>query len=165
MRSPLADAYSVLRDVTPLRYNLDCGKLCGNRCCRGTDNEGMELFDGEEHLFENENGFKIRTDGDRKILICSGKCDRKTRPLSCRMYPFFPVPVEENGKIGIKVVYDIRGLSSCPIVREHIRPDPRFIRAVRLAGLYLIRNKKNLQILKTTASLFEDLISFSETVK
>lgn len=165
MRSPLEDAYSVLRDVTPLKYNLDCGKLCGNRCCHGTENDGMELFHGEEKYFENEKGFTVRSDGDRKIVICSGKCDRKIRPLSCRMYPFFPVPVEENGKIGIKVVYDIRGLSSCPVVREHLRPDPKFLRAVRMAGLYLIRDKKNLEILKNTASLFEELISFSEAVK
>ncbi len=165
MRSPVADAYSVLRDVTPLKYSLDCGKLCGNRCCQGTEDDGMELFNGEEKLFENEKGFTVRSDGERRILVCSGRCDRKTRPLSCRMYPFFPMPVEENGKITIKVVYDIRGLSSCPIVREKIRPDPRFLRAVRLAGLYLIRDEKNLEILKNTAQLFDELISFSEAVK
>lgn len=164
MKDCLRDAYSVLRKVTPLPCGYDCGKLCGARCCKGSDNEGMELFHGEEKFFLGDPDFTVRSDGERRLLICKGHCDRRSRPLSCRMYPFFPVPYEQDGQTRIRVVYDLRGFGSCPIVRDHIKPDPRFVQAVRLAGMYLCRDPENLRILQETGALFEELVSFTEAI-
>ena len=163
MRDCIGDAYSALRTVTPLA-GMDCGRLCGARCCKGSDNDGMELFHGEAERYRNDPSFTVRSDGERDILVCSGHCDRHSRPLSCRMYPFFPVPEERDGRIQMRVVCDLRGFSSCPLLRERIKPDPRFIRAVRMAGLYLARDPRNLQILRETAALFEELASFTQTM-
>lgn len=163
MRDCIGDAYSALRTVTPLA-GMDCGRLCGGRCCKGSKNEGMELFHGEGERFKNDPSFTVKTDGGREILICSGHCDRRSRPLSCRMYPFFPIPVEEDGKVRIRVVYDLRGFATCPLIRDHIKPDPRFVRAVKLAGMYLARDPENLRILRETAALFEELALFTQTM-
>lgn len=164
MNDAIRDAYSALRHVTPLPNRLDCGRLCGARCCRGTQDEGMELFAGEEKYFENDPAFTIRESGGRKILVCDGHCDRRSRPLACRIYPFYPVPVETEAGLAIRVVYDLRGFSSCPVVRRRIRPDARFVQKVRMAGLYLARDPENLRILRRTAALFEELASFSTAI-
>ena len=74
MRDVIEDAYGVLRHVTPLPNGLDCGKLCGGRCCKGTANDGMELFHGEEKRFLHDPDFTVRERDGRKLLICSGSC-------------------------------------------------------------------------------------------
>ena len=160
MKDAIRDAYSALRRQTPLPNGLDCGKLCGARCCRGTQSEGMELFAGEEKNFENDPDFTIRESGGRKLLVCRGHCDRRSRPLACRIYPFYPVPVVTDAGLTIRVVYDLRGFASCPVVRGHIRPDARFVQAVRMAGLYLARDAENLRIMQETSALFEELAFF-----
>ena len=162
MNDVLSDAYSALRSVTPLPNGLDCGKLCAGRCCKGGDNDGMELFHGEERFFEHDPNFTVRTDGTRKILICQGVCNRRSRPLACRMYPFYPVPQETEKGLTVRVVYDLRGLRTCPLVARHIKPDPRFVAAVRKAGLLLLRDKHNETILRETAAVFDDMISFTK---
>ena len=161
MNDVLRDAYSVLRRVTPLPRGLDCGKLCVARCCKGTDNDGMELFHGEEALFAHDARFTVRADGERNILVCRGTCTRRSRPLACRMYPFYPVPTDTPNGLSMRVVYDPRGLHACPIVREHIKPDPRFVRAVRLAGMILARDPQNLRLLRETGALFDDMLSLT----
>ena len=163
MKDYIGDAYSILRTVTPLA-GLDCGRLCGARCCKGSDNDGMELFHGEAERYRNDPSFTVRTDGERELLVCSGHCDRHSRPLSCRMYPLFPVPVEQDGKVQIRVVYDLRGYGSCPLIRERIRLNPRFVRAVHLAGRTLARDSRNLAMMRETAALFEELASFTQTM-
>ena len=165
MKDAIRDAYSALRRVTPLANGLDCGKLCGARCCRGTDNDGMELFAGEEKRFEHDPDFQIRERDGRKILICGGHCDRRTRPLACRMYPFYPVPYESDGGVRVRVVYDLRGFASCPVVRDRIRPDARFVQAVRLAGMYLARDPENRKQMKQTGALFDELVSLTEMIE
>ena len=165
MRDVIADAYGALRSVTPLPNALDCGKLCGARCCRGTENDGMELFHGEEKRFEHDPDYTIRESNGRRILVCGGSCDRRSRPLACRMYPFYPVPYEADGQMKIRVVYDLRGFASCPVVRDRIRPDARFVQAVRLAGAYLARDPENLKIMRETGALFDELVSFTQTIR
>ena len=165
MNDCIRDAYSALRAVTPLPNGLDCGKFCGARCCRGGDNDGMLLFRGEERFFEHDPRFTIRTNGDRKLLICPGVCDRRTRPLACRMYPFYPVPQDTEKGLSIRVVYDLRGLRTCPLVYGRRKPDPRFIRAVRKAGYILSRDADNLQMMRETAALFEDMVSLTGLLK
>lgn len=160
MNKNIIEAYSLLEKVTPFR--TDCGKLCGSCCCKGGSNDGMELFFGEEELLKNVDGFNIIESHGRKILVCGGKCDRKMRPLSCRIYPLFPL-VDESGKIN--VVYDVRGAVSCPMVKNMIKPDYGFVRAVRKAARWLIRDERNLQILRETSELFAELIKLNEKLK
>ena len=156
----MLEAYSLMRRVTP--FGFDCGRLCGARCCRGGENDGMVLFNGEAELLRGIEGFEIKRSGDTEILICSGVCDRRTRPLACRFYPFYPLIREDAGKTRFDVVYDIRGISSCPAVSRQFKPNVNFIRAVRKAALWLARDEKNLKILRDTAALFRDICELNE---
>lgn len=103
-------AYELLDRNTPLK--TDCGRLCGSLCCKGDSKTGMWLFPGEEFFFEELSGFTVlNCDGNfgYKEVVCKGVCDRKTRPLACRLYPFFPLsaaavstqePIsEESGRV------------------------------------------------------------------
>ena len=161
MNDVIRDAYSALRSVTPLPHGMDCGLLCGAACCRGTDDDGMELFHGEEARFLHDPDFTIRTDGTRRLLICRGTCDRHSRPLACRIFPFYPVPTDTAHGVGIRVMYDMRALRTCPVVRDRLRPDPRFVHGVRMAGLILARDPENLRIMRETAALFDDIRDLS----
>lgn len=121
-------AYELLERVTPLTY--DCGKLCSGRCCKGDSDTGMWVFPYEEELLADVDGFTLKDcDGNMgyKMVVCNGSCDRKKRPLACRIYPFFPMITDG----GYDVRADIRGISSCPVLYENIKPDYAFIRQVR----------------------------------
>ena len=86
--------YKLFDEVTPIK--ADCGQLCGGACCKGDGDTGMYLFPFEECIYDGtENWLKI-CDSDFyfngkpvKIAICDGTCDRKKRPLSCRIFPLF----------------------------------------------------------------------------
>ena len=134
MSNALERAYALLEDITPL--TTDCGAVCGGRCCReSADSEGMLLFPGEEALLADTD-FTIRPADGGLLLTCGGSCDRRKRPLACRMFPLFPVLTEEGR---VKAVYDPRGYRMCPLVREcaHVPLDRAFVRAVRRAGRVL----------------------------
>lgn len=132
MNENLNKAREYLERSAPLgRY--DCGKLCDKRCCKGGDGDGMWLFPGEEEFYKNEPGFTvIPTDGNGgyPMLVCQGSCDRGNRPLACRIYPFFPKIDGEK----ISVIRDLRGCASCPIIKDGIRPNPKFLRNLRKAA-------------------------------
>ena len=130
----LERAYALLEEVTPL--TTDCGAVCDGRCCHeSADSEGMLLFPGEEVLLADA-GYTIRPADGGYLLTCDGTCDRSLRPLSCRIFPLFPILTEEGR---IKAVYDPRGYRMCPLVREcaHVPLDRDFVRAVRRAGRIL----------------------------
>ena len=156
----LLEAYSLLRRVTP--FGCDCGKLCGKSCCKGGENDGMVLFNGEKELLKGIEGFEIKKAGGTEVLVCSGRCDRKTRPLACRFYPFYPLLRENAGKTAFDVVYDIRGMSACPAVYERAKPKFEFARAVRKSAMWLARDEKNLMIFRDTAELFREICELNE---
>ena len=134
MNNALERAYALLEDVTPL--TTDCGAVCDGRCCReSADSEGMLLFPGEEVLLADA-GYTIRPADGGYLLTCDGTCDRSKRPLSCRIFPLFPVLTEEGR---VRAVYDPRGWRMCPLVREcaHVPLRRDFVRAVRRAGRLL----------------------------
>ena len=56
----LNKSYELLEKVTPLEF--DCGKLCSNKCCKGSDRDGMLLFPSEKAFFENNTNFKVYYD-------------------------------------------------------------------------------------------------------
>lgn len=140
MNENLKKARDLLERSTPLgRFN--CGKICDAECCRGDENTGMWLFPHEEEFYKNHPDFKIRnTDGNGgyPMIVCGGVCNRADRPLACRIYPFYPKIDGDK----ITVIKDLRGYNSCPIINENIKPDPKFLRNLRKATRYLIRDEE-----------------------
>ena len=126
-------AKDIMEDKTPLKK--DCGLLCGKACCKGDSETGMLLFPFEETTFEI-----TEKDGVR-LCVCDGSCDRKARPLSCMIFPFFPYITEEGR---IKVIPDIRGYEICPIVRNFAdtKLDRRFLRRVKDVGRLLSQDEE-----------------------
>ena len=147
---------------TPLKS--DCGIICGGACCKsdeGEDETGMYLFPGEEKMFEKA-GFRIEESaleygGKRaKILFCDGKCERKSRPLSCRIFPLFPY-IDKFGEL--RVITDKRGLFVCPLCRAELRDfDSRFIRGVRHIGKYIMNDGEGFKFLYAVSRLIDDCL-------
>ncbi len=153
----ILSCYSLLRRETPLSF--DCGEICKSKCCKGDSNTGMLLFPGEENLIDKEITVKETESGD-KIAVCAGRCDRNKRPLSCRMYPLFPLVIEENGKVCIKTVKDFR--ADCPLINGEYKYSKRFLRKVKRVGEFLMLNDETKEFY---ISLCEDYNEHIELLK
>jgi hypothetical protein len=129
--------YSVLKRYTPLDF--DCGRLCNGKCCGGDENTGMLLFPGEEKLIDPDITVKESDDGTL-FAVCEGRCDRNRRPLSCRIYPVFPLIIENDGKEYVEVDFDKR--ADCPLTKGDITLNRRFCKAVKRVGKYLLLNEE-----------------------
>ncbi len=145
-------AKNVLLPYTPL--NADCGVVCGKACCKGDSGTGMLLFPGEDTVFP------VKEKGGVRLCVCSGKCDRSERPLSCIIFPFFPY-MSENGKI--KAKEDIRGINVCPLIshKDDILFSKIFLRRVARAGRILVKDEECRRFLWETSremDLLEKLI-------
>ena len=136
----LKSCYSVLRRATPL--NFDCGKICNGKCCKGDEKTGMLLFPGEEKLIDPDINV-IETENGEKLAVCNGTCDRNRRPLSCRIYPLFPIATEEGE---VKVIFDLR--SDCPLKSGEYKYSRGFVKAVRRVGKYLLLNEETAEYYK-----------------
>lgn len=148
----LKTAYSILRKTTPLSF--DCGLLCGGKCCKGDDDTGMILFPGEENLIDETITVKERADGI-KIAVCGGSCDRNKRPLSCRIYPLFPMVYKDDyGNDRVTAVFDIR--AECPISKGDYAFQKSFIKSVRRAGKYLLLNDETKEVCKKISEEVEE---------
>lgn len=130
----IESCYSVLRRTTPL--NFDCGKICNGKCCKGDEKTGMLLFPGEENLIDPDINV-IETENGDKLAVCNGTCDRNRRPLSCRIYPLFPV-VSEDGEVN--VCFDYR--ADCPLYKEEYEFSKGFVKGVKRVGKYLLLNEE-----------------------
>lgn len=107
-KSGLQKALDELENITPLKP-FNCGKLCSARCCSGDENDGMGLFPGEKELLESSTDFEINdSEGNfgEPVVVCRGGCDRRKRPLACRIFPLFPLAVERENEIVIVPVPD-----------------------------------------------------------
>ena len=124
--------FRILGDLTPL--NVDCGLLCGGACCKGDQNTGMILFPNEDTTLD----VKITEYGE-KLAVCDGSCNRKERPLSCRIFPFFPT-IDEKGRIFVEK--DYRGARLCPLIEhsEEIVFNPKFFKALKKVGKILAKD-------------------------
>ena len=145
-----ARLYGLFENETPLKS--DCGAVCGKACCSGDGKTGMLLFPGEKtslNVFESEG---------RKYAVCPGTCNRSERPLSCRIFPFFPV-IDAEGAVCVTI--DPRGAGICPLVRNapDIAFNTAFLRRVLTAGKALARHKecRNLMI-EVTEEINDTLI-------
>lgn len=156
--SGLQKALDELENVTLLKP-FNCGKLCSARCCRGEENDGMGLFPGEKELLEACAEFEIKeSDGNfgEPVLVCRGECDRRKRPLACRIFPLFPLAVERENETVIVPVPDPRA-GMCPLLGRAEKIDRRFYRAVRRAGEYLLRDEDTRRYLVELSAEIADI--------
>ena len=124
----------LLADVTPME--TDCGLLCGAACCSSLPGEetGMLLFPGEEALAPLPAGWRILDTQAGKLLVCDSRCDRRNRPLSCRLFPLLPLIRGD----AIKVAVDARARAVCPMAAAGAKGcSQRFVDAVRQCGQWL----------------------------
>lgn len=147
-------AYEYLESVTPLKK--DCGKLCGGKCCKGEAGDGMLLFPGEEILFENKSGFTVYFDErySAYAVTCDGSCDRKNRPLSCRIFPYFIYMKDDS--IVPTVAPDIRATQYCPLLVKGTKINKEFLRALRVTGRLLISDNSIREFLVKLTALMTD---------
>ena len=149
----IKSCYSILRKTTPLDF--DCGKICNGKCCKGDDKTGMLLFPGEENLIDPNINI-IETENGDNLAVCDGNCDRNRRPLSCRIYPLFPLLSEENE---VNVIFDLR--ADCPLAKSEYNFDKRFLKAVKRVGKYLLLNDETAEYYKEVSDIqkeYMDLI-------
>lgn len=132
-------AYALLENYTPLKH--DCGRLCGNACCKpcavkGEAPGGMMLLPYEDVLIGGCDAFDIKDTDDGKILICGGNCERMFRPFMCRIFPYYASIDKDTCKITLKA--DPRSVGVCPIAvrkkgtRHSVYFHRNAVRAVRL---------------------------------
>ncbi len=152
----LREAYALLEKETPLGC-ADCGLACDAVCCTDKTGDSMELFPHEKEIFSSLEGFEV-IDGEVPLVKCNGSCSREHRPLACRIYPLFPLVVEKDGNEEIRVIYDPRASRACPLAVERVRLDRHFLRAVRRAGKYLLKDKETAEYLKSTSEFLKELI-------
>jgi len=116
----LLEAYATLNRTTPL--GIDCGLLCGQRCCQSEDGEsGMLLLPGEDALLVSEQGYQILRNDDQALLLCSSTCARDMRPFACRIFPLFPlVSLTESSRFKIELIVDPRAHSLCPLAVSQV---------------------------------------------
>ncbi len=154
-------AYSLFERVTPLLG--DCGVMCENACCKGDEESGMYLFPGEEIMYKNmpywfkieESSFEYSDDKYAAIALCTPYCDRRLRPLACRIFPLLPY-ITEAGEL--KIIMDPRGKSMCPLAAgaEPGQLNPDFVRRVTYLGKLMIRNKVLYEYLEQLSRLTDD---------
>lgn len=146
----ILSCYSLLRKETPL--NFDCGMLCKGKCCKGDETTGMLVFPGEEKLLDENIIIRETKSGD-KIAVCNGSCDRNKRPLSCRIFPLFPVMLnEENGEI--KIVFDYR--AECPLKNGEYKFEKSFVKKVKRVGKYLMLNEETKAVYLSVCADFNE---------
>lgn len=135
-------AYKILGDCTPI--SADCGQLCGRACCesgkRGRSEElGMLLFPGEEGFFSPSlKKQRITLGGDRGYFAsCTGRCIRRFRPLSCRVFPLLPYVAKDDRKLSapfrFSIIQDPRGKYLCPLIYAGDHVEEEFRERVAMA--------------------------------
>ncbi len=152
-------SYKLLNNLTPLK--TDCGKLCGGECCKGDSDIGMLLFPGEEELLKGADGFNFnKTDDGKNIVVCSSQCDRNLRPLSCRIFPLFPLLVDGR----IYLFDDPRAKGICPLLYDEIMIDKKFEKAVIKVGKLLCKNEETKQFLLEVTDEINDILKMQRDI-
>ncbi|NMA09328.1 MAG: hypothetical protein GX929_09475 [Clostridiales bacterium] len=164
----LKHARAILRDLSPLQ--TDCGMLCGGACCKGGD--GMWLLPGEAAFYGDDEKLTVEPGlpaGDAHperepydFLACTyegGGCDRDTRPLSCRIFPYFPcVTRTAGGRYRVRARIDPRAVKVCPLLRDGAPGmEKRFRHGVERAGRVLLRDTRTREFLENTTDELTEL--------
>lgn len=150
----LADARRLLSDITPLAS--DCGRLCGGRCCRSLEGEttGMLLFPGEDAYYEELDGYRVEPAAGAPLLVCSGRCNREDRPLSCRLFPLLPVLRGDD----VRVAVDQRAKPVCPLAGQGPSAmTENFVETVRAVGRLLAEDPVQRRFLQRLTAQQDDL--------
>lgn len=118
----------MFKDVTPLK--ADCGILCDCACCKGEHNQGMLLFP------EEQTSLNTIINNNQITVVCDGNCNRNERPISCMLFPYFPL-INEKGKVVAEL--DYRGYGICPMIEnaDVIKFNRKFIKNIEKAGKLL----------------------------
>lgn len=157
----IKDCYSLFKNKTPLKY--DCGLLCGGKCCKGDTETGMIVFPGEKEMLNEFFAIK-QTEGGYDIAVCKGSCNRNVRPLSCRIFPLFPlVQKGDDGRLFIDVIKDPR--ADCPITKNDMEFSRSFIRAVKLCGEYLLLNEETKKFLTELSAEVDEISELEQILK
>ena len=148
-----SEANRIIGNKTPLKK--DCGRVCGGACCKGDEETGMLLFPFEE------SSLTVKEKDGVRLAVCEGQCKRYERPLSCRIFPFFPY-VTPEGKI--KVIPDIRGVNVCPLVPNFsdVKFDRGFLYRVKKVGRLLYVDEECRKFLEDTSREIDALIALME---
>ena len=149
-------ARELLENLTPLK--TDCGRLCQGACCRGDEATGMLLFPGEEALYKDCAFARVvPTDFSlggtpAQLLVCDGRCDRKNRPLACRLFPLFLKFREDQPPV---LRMDARARAVCPLTDYGMKAlDPAFRQAARKAYDLLLADEVCAKYLKALDEAF-----------
>lgn len=163
-------AYKVFENLTPIP--VDCGMLCNAACCHdtfGDENEaGMYLYYGEEVMLKDFCDIRIENSDFKygenekniaKIAICNGTCDRRFRPLSCRIFPLIPYKKENTP---LTVIIDPRAKSMCPLSKAFTIDDfdERFTEAVLYVFNVLIKEKHIKEFVTEQSYLLDEYKDF-----
>lgn len=156
--------YEMLENVTPLKK--DCGILCGGICCKdGDEKTGMLLFPHEEKMLLNED-YEIEKSnceyGENKtadILFCDGTCNRKFRPLACRIFPL--VPYKKDGE-ELKLIMNPLAKHMCPLARslEIEQLEPEFVNNVYRAMNRILKLKDGEDYIKMLTEISDTYLKF-----
>ena len=155
-RNAMLAARELLENLTPLK--TDCGRLCQGACCRGDETTGMLLFPGEEALYQDCSFARVvETDfslggSPALLLVCDGTCDRKNRPLACRLFPLF---LRFRGDQSPVLRMDVRARAVCPLTDYGMGAlDPAFRQAARQAYALLLEDEACAAYLKALDEAF-----------
>lgn len=155
-----ARAYAALDRLTPIR--ADCGELCGRRCCQGDEETGMILFPHEELLL-NGAGYRLlpREMQGRRVLmaVCGGRCERRLRPLSCRVYPY--APTLRDGTV--RVEPDPRARPVCPLLLPEAEPhiESAFLQTIETTFTEMLRSPAVRAFLTAYTSMLDEYRRFT----
>lgn len=149
-------ARELLESLTPLK--TDCGHLCQGACCQGDEATGMLLFPGEEALYADCAFARVVPTGFSlggtlaQLLVCDGRCDRKNRPLACRLFPLFLKFREDQTPV---LRMDARARAVCPLTDYGMKAlDPEFRHAARRAYDLLLEDEVCAKYLKALDEAF-----------
>lgn len=152
-------AYITLGNITPIP--ADCGELCSAKCCGGDNDSGMILFPGEAELLSGAEFLSIEKRDMNGVqvdfAVCSGKCRRNLRPLSCRVFPLAP---HWDGK-ALTIIPDPRARYICPLLQAQDCITDEFRQACLDTFSKLLENDEVSQMLLSYSQMLDEYVNFT----